>query len=417
MIRRLLSNDFNKNVLKLITGTTMAQAIPIAIAPILTRIYTPEDFGLLALFIAIASILGSIANGRYELAIVLPEKEEDSINLAALSVLISSSLSIILLVIVLLFGSQLAIMLGNEDIEFWLYFIPMIVFFIGLFNVLNYLNTRMKNFGLIAKVKVIKSLALVTCQLALGFLTPGSTGLIGGQLISHILANGKLAKEVVNDKKLISEINKKSIIIQAKRYIRFPKITLWATLSNSLSLNSMNIFISIMYSSSTLGFYSVVQKVLGMPTTLISRSIGQVFFEKANADRNRLGNAQECFKSTLLKLLVIGVCIFGPLFFVVEDLFTFVFGEEWTIAGEYARILIPLIFIRFIATPLTLITIIFEKQNIDLIWQILLLTLTLITFLIAWIFKLNVIDFLLVYILVLSVHYIVSIIIAYNVSR
>ena len=114
---------------------------------------------------------------------------------------------------------------------------------------------------------------------------------------------------------------------------------------------------------------------------------------------------------------MIGVCIFGPLFFVVEDLFTFVFGEEWTIAGEYARILIPLIFIRFIATPLTLITIIFEKQNIDLIWQILLLTLTLITFLIAWIFKLNVIDFLLVYILVLSVHYIVSIIIAYNVSR
>ena len=76
-------SEFTRNVLTLMTGTTIAQAIPIAISPILTRLYTPKDFGVLALFVAITSIFGSIANGRYELAIMLPKKDEDAINIFA----------------------------------------------------------------------------------------------------------------------------------------------------------------------------------------------------------------------------------------------------------------------------------------------------------------------------------------------
>ena len=77
-------SEFTRNVLTLMTGTTIAQAIPIAISPILTRLYTPKDFGVLALFVAITSIFGSIANGRYELAIMLPKKDEDAVNILAL---------------------------------------------------------------------------------------------------------------------------------------------------------------------------------------------------------------------------------------------------------------------------------------------------------------------------------------------
>ena len=97
MIQRLKpKSEFSKNVLTLMTGTTIAQAIPIAISPILTRIYTPEDFGVLALFVAITSIFGSIANGRYELAIMLPKKDENAINIFALGLIITFSMSFIL---------------------------------------------------------------------------------------------------------------------------------------------------------------------------------------------------------------------------------------------------------------------------------------------------------------------------------
>ena len=102
---KLLKSEFNRNVLTLMTGTTIAQAIPIAITPILTRIYTPEDFGVFALFIAIASIFGTIVNGRYELAIMLTRKDEDAINIFALGFIITFVISLILLILVLVFNN------------------------------------------------------------------------------------------------------------------------------------------------------------------------------------------------------------------------------------------------------------------------------------------------------------------------
>ena len=117
-------SEFSRNVLTLLTGTTIAQAIPIAVTPILTRLYTPEEFGLLALFIAITAILGSISNGRYELAIMLPHSDEDAINIAALALLITIVFSIILLVPAVLINAQIAELLGTTDIKVWIYLIP-----------------------------------------------------------------------------------------------------------------------------------------------------------------------------------------------------------------------------------------------------------------------------------------------------
>lgn len=112
-IKQITQNEFNRNVVTLLTGTTVAQAIPVMISPILTRIYTPEDFGVLALFIAITSIFGSIANARYELAIVLPEKDEDAVNIVALCILIAFSISVGLFVAVSIFHTPILRLLNN----------------------------------------------------------------------------------------------------------------------------------------------------------------------------------------------------------------------------------------------------------------------------------------------------------------
>ena len=114
---KLSGSEFSRNVLILMTGTTVAQSIPILISPILTRLYSPEDFGLFALFLGIVSILGSIANGRYEIAIMLPKKDEDAINISVLSFLISFVFSIVLLLIVIFFSDFIVSILGNEEIK------------------------------------------------------------------------------------------------------------------------------------------------------------------------------------------------------------------------------------------------------------------------------------------------------------
>ena len=143
------------------TGSTIANAIPVAISPILTRIYSPEDFGLLALFLAVTTIFGTIVNGRYELAIMLPKKDEDAINIVALGFIIMSLITLILFVIVIIFNEKIVHLLSNKDIGTWLYIVPLSIFLIGLFNLLNYFNNRKKHYKDIAKANIIKSITMV----------------------------------------------------------------------------------------------------------------------------------------------------------------------------------------------------------------------------------------------------------------
>ena len=202
-------SEFNRNILTLMTGTTIAQAIPIAISPILTRIYTPEDFGIFAIFLAITLIIGSIANGRYELAIMIPKKDEDAINIFALGFIITTSISLLLLVLVLIFQKYFIFLLKNEEIGVWLYFVPISVFFFGIFNILNYFNNRKKNYKDISNANILKSIVAAIIQLSIGFIQQGATGLISGQIISQFFANTKLLKNIIKDKVLISKITKK----------------------------------------------------------------------------------------------------------------------------------------------------------------------------------------------------------------
>ena len=389
MIKRLQpKSEFSRNVLTLMTGTTIAQAIPIAISPILTRLYSPEDFGLLALFVALTTTLSSIANGKYEIAIMLPEKDEDAINIAALGLLIALSFSIVLLLPVIFFNTEISESLGSDSIGFWLYFSPFVVLIMGLYNVLNYLNNRKKLYTDLAKANVYRSTAGAAVQLIVGFLKEGVSGLITGQIVSAVVANAKLAKNTTLNYKL-KNINYKKIKILGKQYIDFPKYTMWATLANSLSQNLVSVFIPIVYSMSTLGLYSLVQRVLGVPASLIGGAIGQVFHQEVSREKELSGAGVKAFNSTIKKLLLIAIPSFLLMYLLIEDVFIIVFGENWQLAGEYARILIPLFFIRFVIGTVSVMNSVFLKNKNGLIFQMSLMTMSLITLYISNIFDLS----------------------------
>ena len=110
LIEEIKTSEFFRNVLILSSGTALAQLIPLIIAPFLSRIYSPEEFGRLALYLAITQILGSLATGRYELAILLPKEERKGVQLTLLSIFISVAVSLIALIGVLFFHSEIAVL-------------------------------------------------------------------------------------------------------------------------------------------------------------------------------------------------------------------------------------------------------------------------------------------------------------------
>ena len=421
MIKKILKyinkSEFTKNSLTLISGTTIAQLLPIAISPILTRIYSPEDFGVFALFSSIVMIFAIIGNGRYELAIILPKKDSYAINIWALTLYIAFFISTILLIAILLFHDFFVDKLNNDKISVWLYLVPLIVFLIAIFNSFNYLFTREKKFKTIAIIKVIRSAVLSVFQLGLYFVGSGALALIGGYSAGQITGASLFGINVKKQRELLKKINKPTIIAMARRYKRFPQYTMLGSLFNRTSSELPNIFISSLFNAATLGFYSLSYRMLSVPTAFLGMSIRQVYMKQATEEKHKTGVAIKTFLSVVKKLTVIGLPFFILLFISAEWLFAFVFGEEWRIAGEYARIITPLLFIKFIFAPVSVTLSVFEKQEVSLFMQFGLLVCVLIAFAFVLFLGLTFVKFLYIFVAILVFYYILFLFVLYIAAK
>jgi len=399
------------------TGTTIAQAIPIAISPILTRIYTPDDFGVFALYMSIVSIIAVVATGRYELAIILPKKDKDAVNILFLSIVISSFVSFILLLIVLIWNASITKFLGHPEISNWLYFAPLSVFLIGVYQSFNYWNNRKKLYKRLSNNRVVRSISTAMVNLGMGVTGFGSSGLILGGVLGQFMATFFLCKLTLNsNKNMFNSVQKLKLVALAKKYIKFPKYDIWATLTNVMSHQAVHILFNILVSLTVSGYYYLVQKIMGMPTVLISSSISDVFREKASSDFAKYGNAKNIFLIVLKKLLFLSLIPYFFLFFFVQDLFVFAFGSNWEVAGVYAKILTPMFFLQFIASPLSYILYITNDQKLNLLMQIGMFICVLFSFACGYIFD----DTYLIIMLMsglTSMMYILYIIVSYQKSK
>jgi len=380
MLKKLVpKSEFSRNVLTLMTGTTIAQAIPIAISPILTRIYTPEDFGVFALFIAITSILSVIVTGQYELAIMLPCNEKSAFNIVALSILINIILSFVIFLVIIIFKSSILTLLGNNKLVEWLYIIPISIFLIGLVNTLNYWLNAQKQYKQLSMNKIIQSGSNSTSNLILGFSKLGYDGLIISQILAQTIVAAILLKKAY-DNKYIKYIKKFKIIALTKRYIKFPKITMFQSLFSTFS-NQFPIFmITYFFTAKDVGYYSFAIKMISMPISLVSTSLYQVFFQSFSKVKNK----EIFFKNKFLKINLIFLPLFITLWFILPSLFSFIFGREWIVAGEYAQILLPLLYLKFISNLFTTtIYLYYERQMENLILSILISVLSIISLLVG----------------------------------
>ena len=404
MRKRNSAARYRRNVLALMSGSVIAQALPIAVAPILTRLYTPDDFGVAALFLAVVAVMASVVNGRYELAIGIPTSDDDAINIAALGLIIALLVSTLFLTLIAVFGEALAAHAGARDIAPWMYLIPLSVLLMGVFNVLSYTNNRLGKFKDIAKANVYKSVASTATQIALGWFSKGASGLILGGLVAQLVSNIRLFSNVKSHFRL-ERITMRRAVAVAWRYRNFPKYSMWSGVLNSAAHNSLVFFMPMVFGLATLGVYSLATRVLSAPAALISSAIGQVFLHEATRERQLHGHARRAFARTVRQLTVIGLPIFVCAFFFSEPIFALVFGEPWRAAGVYAAALTPLIFVQFIVSTVSMMSIVFEKNHVDFYWQVILALLSLGLIWVAHHWQWSFIEYLWVTSLVLSVHY------------
>lgn len=370
------------------TGTGLAQAIPIAISPILTRIYSPEEFGVFALYMAIASILTVLVTGRYEMAILLPKKDRDAMNLVALSVMLSFFVSMILLIVVTIFNNQLISLMGVPELSMWLYWVPASTFLMGIYQSLNYWSNRKSHYRRLAVSRVVQSSSTGTAQLAGAFNNIGTSGLVGGQLIGQTLSTAVLGGLIYKeDKEHITKVKKIRIIALARKYINFPKYLIVAHGFNTASGQMPTFLLSSLFNTAAAGFFMLTQRVMGAPMTLVASAIGDVFRQEASYAYVNTGGCKDIYIKTFKRLLYISILPSIAFFFIAPDLFALIFGEKWRVAGEYAQILTPMYFFRFIVSPISQVSTIAERQVIDLFWQIILFIMVVLSFVLGFYFN------------------------------
>lgn len=371
--KRLPAGSFARNVVTLMTGTTFAQVLLILATPILTRLYSPGDFGVYSLYTSILGILAVIACCRYELAIVLPEKDEDAANLLVLSICICLGMAALTLLVVALFRNPVAKLLGAPELTMWLWFLPLSLIAVGFFQAFNYWSTRRKQFRHLAVRQITQSTVTVSTQIGAVILYPAISagGLIGGSILGQLIATGRLAWQIWKDegKQLVSYIKRRNIYNIGNRFKKFPIYDSGAGLLNTTTTMLPALLLGYFFTPTTVGYYALGHRVLSMPMGIIGGSIAQAFFPQATEARRR-GNLDRTTFIIFEQLLEVGLVPILLIAIVAPELFTLAFGSRWLTAGQYVQWLSLWLLFVFISSPLSILLSVLERQKESLLINI-----------------------------------------------
>lgn len=376
MLNKLFKNDLYKDIATLVGGTGIAQALPIFIAPILTRIYTPDQFGILAFYMAVIAVVGVASTGRYEMAILLPKKNSGALNLSSFSTMLALTVSVATLLILLLFGDKILNLFGFGSISVLYYTIPAGIFAFGLFQISTFLLNRIKKYNELATAKIARSGGVSVGQLILGFAGFSTFGLVYGKLIgdlsSAIYARWLANKDASFRNSKLSWINMKA---EAITYREMPKFNAPHAVSNTLSNQLPNILLAGFFSPAIAGFYNLSYRICYAPVMLISSSVYQVYSRSVSENQKTGKDIHRFTKSILKKLTLAAIVPFTILLIFAPPIFEFIFGPDWRVAGFYSQLLAPLLFFVFIVYPVTYIPILLGYQRKAFILDVLYLVL------------------------------------------
>ena len=361
---RIRNSEFIGNVLVMITGTGIAQLIPVLIIPLLTRLYTPGEIGVLAAFVSLFTICSIIAGGRYEYAVILPEEDTQGTRLLQLASLLSLATGILLFIAVFLFGPQISHLLGIPAIAPWLWFLPLAVTAQGLFMTFSFGLNRNKKYRDIARGKVSQSGSTALIQVAGGVAGWGIAGLIIGK-VSGILVSAFWLVMALYQKAPFhfraqpwSELKK-----TAADYSNYPKFNAPHAFTNTLS-NSMPVLLFVTFFTEIIaGFYAMAIRACYVPVQIVSLAFGQVLAKRLAELKQQNRDVYGFVKNTLGKTLAAGLIPFGLLFAAGPTVFGFILGPDWAVTGDYVRILTPYVYLTFASQPLSYIPLLYDEQK------------------------------------------------------
>ncbi len=364
--------SFVRSVAVLVSGTALGHGITAAALPLLSRLYTPADFSLLAVFAALVSILSVAACLRFDIAISLPSDHVEALRVFALAVISALIFTLLLVILMPIASLHVASAANQSNLGAYLWMLPIAVLLAAIYSALQAWFVRAKNFGLIARSRVVQSASSTGVQLSLGVAGIAPFGLIFGSVLNAGSACVRLGIEFYKTNKLVGLpqlLNYKDMRDTFRKYDHFPKYSTTEAVCNSAALHVPLIMIAALASGPEAGYLTLAMTAMQAPMSLFGTAVGQVYASYA-ANEHRNANLGRFTVEILGKLMWSGI---GPILAIgilAPRMFAWIFGQEWERAGWLVAWMTPWFVMQFLASPLSLALHVAGRQKAALLFQV-----------------------------------------------
>lgn len=354
-IGALRRSSFARSAGVLVGGTAAAQALTILALPVLTRLYSPEEFSILAVYIALLTMISVIACLRLEIAIPLPQDDAEAANLLALALGLALGSALLVGVCVFAFGGWFFGALGQPHLRPYGWLLPFGVWLAGSYAALQFWSTRKKRFPTIARTRMMQAGSGLGAQLGLGWAGAGPVGLLLGHALMAGAGGVNLARQAWRrDRPALRGISRAGMAQALRQYRRFPQYSTWEALANNAAIQVPMILIAALAIGPEAGFVLLAMRALGTPVTLVGGAVAQVYLSRA-PEEMRAGRLPEFTTDVLKGLARVAV---APLVFIAviaPPAFALVFGEEWRRAGELVMWMMPWFVLKLLSSPVSMV--------------------------------------------------------------
>ena len=349
---KAFKSEFIKKLITLLSGGTLAQLIPLLLSPYIARNFSVENLAVHGLYFSLVSVFAVSITGKLEVAIIVPRSSRKAKQIFVAGFFICLFLSVVMLVLILIFGRELAMLLGSRNLQEYLIIVPFSVFVVGVYQLVSYWLIRKSKIKQLAGFKPSQRIAESISIVGTGFARIES-GLIISDFIGRVAV---MLYAIFSIRRLIATLfsisvrDFKQILREYKSYI----IQLApSSLANTLSMHLALFVVSSTYESEVTGQFNFVRMVVSLPLTFIGVSLSQVLLERLSKKSRNHQTIKRDVLMTTLGLICLGIAFTLPLFIFGETIFVFIFGDKWARAGKFSEIMVIAAAVRFVASPLS----------------------------------------------------------------
>ena len=365
----ILKDKYLKNIAKIFSANSLIQLIPALGILILARIFSPEGFGLFAVWSSFVFIGLNAAILKLEVSI-FDEVSGNRMKAVQIMLFVSLILSIAI-------GFLASIIFYSIDYEQFnildIIFGATAIFLLAAYRIWTLLLTAEAQFDNLIIIRLVNASAVLLSQIIFGLYNPEYKSLIIGFIVAHVIT--LFFAQKIQPITFTFRID--NIFINVKKYfkkhIRYPLFSLPSEVVSSVSSQIPFIILLSKYGPDLTGQFAMAFKILGVPMGFVGKAVGDVFRQKSAEDYKVIKNCRDTFNKTFFLLFC--VSLFSALFTwnFISPIVLIVFGSQWELAGAICIFLIPLFSMNLIVSPLTFTLYVVQKQHIDLLWQLILI--------------------------------------------